>query len=147
MADNMFEQWATGSSSDSTPMAFKRIGDTITIAVEGAKMVADKFADTPGGQVFVVDGEATAIQIDGERGEDGKYSIFVRSAGMKEAIGKSVGAAGQSSIELGDQLAVIYVDDKQLRNGKSMKIYEAVLVPAEPIGVAAFGGETEARPF
>ena len=145
MTDNMFEQWAAGSS-DSTAMTFKRIGDSITITVTEAKMVADKFADTPGGQVFVIDGEATAVRIDGQPAELGAYSIFVRSAGMKEAIGKSVGAAGKSSIDPGDQLAVIYVDDKQLRNGKSMKIYEAPLIPAQPIGAAVLG-ETEASPF
>ena len=142
---NMFQDWAAGSS-DSTPMTFKLIGDTITITVEGAKMAADKFGDTPGAQVFVVDGQGTAI-IDGAVVEPGSFSVFVRAAGMKEAVGRAVGAASKSSIDPGDELTITYSSDKALRNGKSMKMYTASLAPAAPIGIAAFGADTEASAF
>lgn len=107
---------------------FDTIGDTAAgIIAQEPELAEDKF--NPGRKVLAVTLET----------DDGEPRAIYARAQMLEAIGEAVIAVGGSGIEQGGHLTVTYSSDKQLRSGRTMKVYTAVYVPPEPMGTAELG--------
>ena len=124
------------SNRDKMPATkFDVIGDSVSGTITAADLVADTI--NPGSPDVLV------VTI------DDREKVWARSAQMREAIADAVDAAGAESIDVGDDIAISYVADKELRNGRTMKVYKVTYASAKPIGAGtladfsadAFGGE------
>ena len=113
---------------------FDNVGDTVAGIILDVEMVADQF--NVGAQVLRV-----KIGLDDGTPKD----LYVRSGGMKDAVGEAVVKAGCSAIDVGAELSITHTGEKALRNGKSMKTYSAAYAPPRPMG--AKPAEAEASPF
>jgi hypothetical protein len=111
---------------------FDSLGDSLAGIILDVEMVPDQF--NVGAQVLKL-----KVGVDGGATRD----LYVRSGGMKDALGEAVVKTGSTAIDVGAQLAIAYSGDKALRNGKSMKLYTAKYEPPQPMGAAVLG-ETEA---
>ncbi len=114
---------------------FDNLGDTVAGIILDVEMVADQF--NAGAQVLRI-----KIALDDGTPKD----LYVRSGGMRDAIGAAVMKAGGSAIDVGAELSITYSGDKALRNGKSMKTYSGAYAPPRPMGTAQLA-DTEASPF
>jgi hypothetical protein len=124
------------TSRDKVPATkFDVIGDSVSGTITAADLVADTI--NPGSADVMV------LTI-GDR-----EKVWARSAQMREAIADAVESAGADSIDIGDDITITYVEDKVLRNGRTMKVYRVAYESAPPIGVGtladfsadAFGGD------
>ena len=115
-------------------MSFSKIGDFIDGTVFDAALVDDQH--NAGKEVLLIKITAASVLIEGDTVESTDFSdlimdVWVRGAGMKDALGEAVGKAGCDSIDAGARLRITYVGNKVLpRTGRTMKLYEAVYVPA-----------------
>ena len=112
---------------------FDQVGDTITgIIITEPELIPDSFND---GKKVLALTLAT---------EDGERRLFARSQ-MLEALGKALIAAGCDSIDEGGEVTVTYAADRELRSGRTMKVYQCTYSPAPPMGTGTFG-EVEVDP-
>lgn len=93
---------------------FDQIGDGVAGIIIDVQLIDDQH--NPGKQVLLV-----KISTDDGATRD----LYVRSAGQRDAIGQAVIDAEATAIDVGGRLAITYVGDKVLRNGKTMKLYAA----------------------
>jgi hypothetical protein len=110
---------------------FDLAGDSVSGTITAADLVADTI--NPGSADVLV------LTI------DDREKVWARSAQMREAIADAVDAAGAESIDVGDDITITYVEDKVLRNGRVMKVYQVVYAPSGPIGagtLADFSADT-----
>jgi hypothetical protein len=111
--------------------SFDKIGDCLAGTILDIELVSDQF--NPGALVLRV-----KVADDSGVAKD----VYLRSAGMKEAVGKAVVQTGGNSIDVGGRLTLTYSGDKPLRSGKSMKTYVATYAPPSPMGTGTFGEES-----
>lgn len=104
----------------STNIKFEQHGDAGEGRVNAAEMVDDlSDSSKPQFPVFTLCGEDAVDR-----------KLWARSTQMLEAIAEAVARSGADGIEIGDWLKVVYVDDKVLRSGRTMKVYAAEHTPA-----------------
>ena len=106
---------------------FENVGDDADgVIAQEPELTTDKFnADRP---MMVV-----RLSTD-----NGVRALFARNQ-MLDAIGEAVTAAGVEEIAEGGALRVVYVEDRVLRNGRTMKVYKADYAPPPPMGIAELG--------
>lgn len=110
--------------------SFDKIGDSLAGIILDLELVPDQF--NPGALVLKI----KIAQADGT-----PKDLYVRSAGMKEALGQAVLNTGDNSIDVGGRISLTYNADKLLRSGKSMKVYLASYEPPQPMGTGRLCAE------
>lgn len=106
-------------------MEFPVLGDFIDGTLLDFEEVPDQFK--PGHNVHIAKLSVIACRINGVDldvdDEATVKDVYLRSPGLRDAVGEAAVAAGVTALELGARLRIEYVDNKALRNGKSMKVY------------------------
>lgn len=106
---------------------FENHGDGVVFTIVDLEMIADQH--NPGRQIPRIDG----VDVDGTL-----WAFYCRSAGQMDAMSAAVPEDG---IEPGGLLEIRYTGDRQLKNGRVMKEYEATYTAPEAIGTAPFGSK------